>query len=161
MNDSVSKAEVLEIYADLYDVFNDNKEICKELDKIYDRINELRSKFAKDTNVPINDCVSRQAMFETVAEYEKQLREIYGDKNELVETVKILKHRLLIDLPSAQPTIYGYDIEHLRLIAEVLRRENLSPERVAEAITDMGKIYAIARDEFEQTLRRAAEQCKT
>ncbi len=63
------------------------------------------------------------------------------------------------ELPSANPTIYGYDIEHLRLIAEVLRRENLSPERVAEAITDMGKIYAIARDEFEQTLRRTVEQC--
>lgn len=49
------------------------------------------------------DVISRQAMFETVTEYEKQLREIYGDENELVETVKILKHRLLIELPSVQP----------------------------------------------------------
>lgn len=49
-----------------------------------------------------DDLISRQAMFETAAEYEKQLREIYGDENELVETVKILKHRL-IALPTAQP----------------------------------------------------------
>lgn len=52
---------------------------------------------------PCEDAVSRKKMFETVAEYEKQLREIYGDENELVETVKILKHRLLIELPSVQP----------------------------------------------------------
>ena len=41
-------------------------------------------------------------MFDTAAEYEKQLREILGDENELVEVVKILKHRL-IALPSVQP----------------------------------------------------------
>ena len=50
------------------------------------------------------DAVSRKKMFDTVAEYEKQLCEILGDENELVETVKILKHRL-IALPSVQPDI--------------------------------------------------------
>ena len=50
----------------------------------------------------MDDTISRQAVFDTAAEYEKQLREIYGDENELVETVKILKHRL-IALPSVQP----------------------------------------------------------
>ena len=52
----------------------------------------------------MHDLVSRQAMLDIVAEYEKQLCEILGDENELVETVKILKHRL-IALPSAQPDI--------------------------------------------------------
>lgn len=55
----------------------------------------------KDTYVPINDCVSRQAIFDTAAEYENELCEILGDENELVEVVKILKHRL-IALPSVQ-----------------------------------------------------------
>lgn len=40
---AVSKADVLETYADLYDVFEDNKAIRKELDKIYDRLNTLPS----------------------------------------------------------------------------------------------------------------------
>lgn len=40
---AVSKADVLETYADLYDVFEDNKAICKELHKIYDRLNTLPS----------------------------------------------------------------------------------------------------------------------
>ena len=48
------------------------------------------------------DCIDRQAAIDTAAEYEKQLREILGDENELVEVAKILKHRL-IALPSAHP----------------------------------------------------------
>lgn len=59
---------------------------------------------------PCEDAVSRQTIFDTAAEYEKQLCEILGDENELVEVVDILKHRLialpwLIALPSAQPEI--------------------------------------------------------
>lgn len=38
------------------------------------------------------------------------------------------------------------------------KKENMSPDRVVETITDMKKICAIARDEFEQTLRKAAKQ---
>lgn len=41
--DAVSKAEVLEVYADLYDVFDDNKMIQKELHKVYDKLNDLPS----------------------------------------------------------------------------------------------------------------------
>lgn len=62
-------------------------------------------------------------------------------------------------LPSAQPTLYGYNIEHLDLIARVLQKENLTPERVAEALMDIGRIVAIVRDEFEESLRKAVEQC--
>ena len=63
-------------------------------------------------------------------------------------------------LPSAQPTLYGYDIEHLKLIANVLQKENLPPERVTDALMDIGRIVAIVRDEFEETLRKAVEQCR-
>ena len=62
-------------------------------------------------------------------------------------------------LPSAQPTLYGYNIEHLELIARVLQKEDLPPERIVEALTDIGRIVAIVKDEFEETLRKAVEQC--
>lgn len=62
-------------------------------------------------------------------------------------------------LPSAQPTLYGYNIAHLELIARVLQKENLPPERIVEALTDIGRIVAIVKDEFEETLRKAVEQC--
>ena len=41
MSDLISKAEVLETYADLFDVFDDSPEIRKELCKVYDKINKL------------------------------------------------------------------------------------------------------------------------
>ena len=63
-------------------------------------------------------------------------------------------------LPSAQQTLYGYNIEHLELIARVLKKENLPPERVVEALINIDRIVAIVKDEFEETLRKAAEQCK-
>lgn len=65
----------------------------------------------------------------------------------------------LFELPSAQPTLCGYNIEHLELIARVLQRENLPPERIAEALTDIGRIVAIVKDEFEEALRKTVEQC--
>ena len=60
-------------------------------------------------------------------------------------------------MPTIQPTLYGYNIKHLELIAIVLRKEGLPPERVAEALTDIGRIVAIVRDEFEETLRKAMQ----
>ena len=63
----------------------------------------------------------------------------------------------LRNVPAAEPTLYGYNIEHLELIARVLQKENLPPERIVEALTDIGRIVAIVRDEFEEMLRRAVE----
>ena len=60
----------------------------------------------------------------------------------------------LKQLPSAQPTLYGYNIEHLELIARVLQKENLPPERVAEMLFDIGRIVSIVCDEFEESLRQ-------
>lgn len=58
-----------------------------------------------------------------------------------------------------KPTLCGYNIEHLELIARVLQKENLPPERVAEALADIGRIVSIVRDECEESLRKAVEQC--
>lgn len=40
-NRLVDKAEVLETFGELYDIFDDYSEIQKEIDKIYDKINDL------------------------------------------------------------------------------------------------------------------------
>lgn len=63
----------------------------------------------------------------------------------------------LCELPSAQPTLHGYNIKHLELIAMILQKEDLPPERITEALTDIGRIVAIVRNEFEETLRRAVQ----
>lgn len=80
-----------------------------------------------------------------------------GDDMLLVDRAEVQTE--LMRLPSAQPTLSGYDIRHLELIASVLQKENIPPERVTEALTDIGRIVEIITDEFEETLRKAVEQC--
>ena len=60
------------------------------------------------------------------------------------------------NLQPSDPTLYGYKIEHLSVIAEVLQKEGLPPDRVVEALTDIGRIISIVIDEFEESLRQAA-----
>ena len=62
-------------------------------------------------------------------------------------------------LPSAQPTLYGYSIEHLVFISKLLAKENLPPERVSDALNDIGRIIALVRKESEEAMRKAVEQC--
>lgn len=66
---------------------------------------------------------------------------------------------VLTDLPSAQPTIYGYNVEHLELIARIMQKENVPPEKVVGLLTDIERIGAIISDEFEEALKKAVEQC--
>lgn len=55
----------------------------------------------------------------------------------------------------AEPTLYGYDIKQLELIARILQKENLPPERVADALSDIGRIIEIVYDEFTESLSKA------
>ena len=95
------------------------------------------------------DLISRQAAIDAVSEACEEWRGIFARCKEK-----------LLSLPSVQPTLYGYNIEHLELIARVLQKENLPSERVG-GLTDIGRIVAIVRDEFEEALRRAVDQCVT
>ena len=99
----------------------------------------------------MDDLIRRQDAIDAI----KQVTMHSEDESLAVEALE--------DLPSAQPTLYGYNIEHLELIARVLQEEDLPPERIVEVLTDIGRIVAIVKDEFEETLRetlrKAVEQC--
>lgn len=58
-----------------------------------------------------------------------------------------------------QQTICGYSVEHLVLIATLLQKENLPPECVSEALTDIARIVAIVRAEYEEQLKQSIERC--
>ena len=94
----------------------------------------------------MDDLISRQKAIDAFSDTVELMPECYA-------------RDIIADLPSAHQTLYGYDIEHLKLIANVLKKENLPPERVADALMDIGRIVDIVRDEFEETLRKAVEQC--
>lgn len=99
----------------------------------------------------MSDLISREDAIDAI----KQVTIHSEDESLAVEALE--------NLPSAQPTLYGYNIEHLELIARVLQEEDLPPERIVEVLTDIGRIVAIVKDEFEETLRetlrKAVEQC--
>ena len=101
-------------------------------------------------NVPNDELISKKAAIDAHCE----LCEDKGFCGDICPDVEVFRL-----IPSAQPTLYGYDIKHLMLIAEVLRKENLPQERVTEALMDIGRIVSIVRDEFEEMLRKAVEQC--
>lgn len=104
-----------------------------------------------------NDLIDRQAAidaFDGVKVNEENCDEYdigYNDGNDFAVSK-------LSVLPSAQPTLYGYNIEHLEMIAMVLRKEDLPPERLAEILTDIGRIVTMVLDEMEESLRKAVEQ---
>ena len=116
-----------------------------------------------------NDLISRQAAIDALdaACVKYDISPHYDDKRSDKEKFfdwwdmyKVLSMKILNNLPSTQHTLCGYNIEHLILIANVLRKENLPPERVVEALMDIGRIVSIVKDEFEESLRKAVEQCK-
>lgn len=97
----------------------------------------------------MSDLIDRQAAIGRIeSEYRK-----WGDEYDVRQILGDLE-----DMPSAQAMLYGYPVEHLVLIATVLRKENLPPERIAELLMDIGRIVAMVRDEFEDTLRKAVDK---
>lgn len=105
----------------------------------------------------MRDLIDRQAVIDEIDEWIKAFLE-NGHKESAADACLIQDG--IIQLPSAQPTLYGYNIEYLKLIANILQKENLPPERVAEALNDIIRIVEIVSVEFAETLRKAVEQCK-
>lgn len=53
------------------------------------------------------------------------------------------------------PTIYGYPIEHLEMIARVMAKENCTPDDVVRMLQDAGVIAKMVRDEILETIERS------
>jgi len=113
----------------------------------------------------MDDLISRQRLLKELKHHKElfcrnRIQFLGLSKNDKARVDEIDNcYAMVINAPSAQPTLYGYNMEHLKLIAEVLRKENLSPEIVAEALTDIGRIASIIRAECEEELKKAVEMC--
>ena len=103
---------------------------------------------------PMSDLIDRQAAIEAIESITSSMS-VCINKDECHGMKRMQRQAVneLANIPSAQPTLYRYDIEYLEVIADVLRKENLSPERIAEWLMDIDRIIAIVRDEFAETLR--------
>ena len=95
----------------------------------------------------MSDLISRQAAL-------KEAYKIVVDG----DTYEVVQVETLIGLPSVEPTLYGYNIKHLELIAEILQKEGLSPDRVLEALTDISSIIEIIQNEFVERLQEVVNK---
>ena len=105
----------------------------------------------------MDDLISRQVALHALCE----ACDFFGSEEECFykKHGACYERNAIMSVPTAPPTLYGYNIEHLELIARVLQKEDLPPERIAEVIKNIGRIVAIVKDEYEEVLRKAVEQC--
>ena len=166
-NDCISRQDAIDLIEDI-----ETKRLKGEIGLMYapaiKGLNALPSVQSKNEErmeksaqyVPNDDLISRKAAIKALLELVEARRTWVSIEDARKEISGIDASMCAIhDLPSVQPTISGYDIRHLELIASVLQKENLPPERVTEALIDIGRIVAIVKEEFEESLRKAVEQC--
>ena len=68
-------------------------------------------------------------------------------------------YRYAIDaLPTVEPTLYGYKIEHLALIARVMQKDGVTPEQAVQVFKDVQTIALKVIDEINGIIERTFEQ---
>ena len=97
------------------------------------------------------DLIDRQAAIEAVRNCK-----ILDVKNLLIDKAEAMTNLMM--LPSAQLSLYGYKIEHLALIARVMQKENVTPEKAIECFKDIGRIVQMIADEQQEMIKRAVEK---
>ena len=102
----------------------------------------------------MSELIDRQAAIDRINKQREHLKPDIDERDAIGDAAYRVCAEFIERLPSVQPTLYGYNIEHLELIARVIQKEDLPPERVVEALTDIGRIVAIVKDEFEEALKK-------
>lgn len=75
------------------------------------------------------------------------------DRFTVEDTWDTLKDALMA-LPTAEQTLYGYDIKHLAFIAALLQKEDISPEELKDMLTDIGRMARFVIDDITDTIQR-------
>ena len=102
----------------------------------------------------MNDLISRQMAMDTMMKLQAEDDEAYGCH--IAECFDGERARKALEgLPALMPTLYGYNINNLEVIARVLQKEGLPPERVVEVVTDINRIVTMVKAEMEEPLRKA------
>ena len=85
----------------------------------------------------MNDTIYRQSAMDEVQRFLG-----YIDQD-IIDRIKIA----LGKLPSAQPTLYGYKIEHLAYIARVMEKEGVTADYAVKIFDDMNRVIKMIIDE--------------
>lgn len=65
---------------------------------------------------------------------------------------------MINDAPTVEPTLYGYKVEHLALIARVMEEDGVTPETAVQTFKSVQTIALKVIDEIDGAVKRAFEQ---
>ena len=140
--------------------FDCNNRNCDECSLCYEQGNMGEQKEALDMAIkaleqqPCEDTISRQAAIDMLKNRWKKTRNYEGIGDDIAEECELY----LKQVPSAQPTLYGYSIEHLALIAAVMQKEHVTPEKALEYFKDIQRMGQIIIDEQQEIIKRTVEK---
>lgn len=105
----------------------------------------------------MDDLISRQTAIDAILHNQEVYSNNFGDDPIDKYTIAIIDNdaQTIAQLPSAQPTLYGYKIEHLALIARVMEKEGVSPEKAVETFQNIVGIVQMIADEQKEIIRKA------
>lgn len=97
----------------------------------------------------MDDLISRQAAIATAIS--GRVRTQDGEDWIRVSEVR----ESLYAAPSAEPTLYGYKIEHLAYIARVMEKEGVTADYAVRTFDDMSRAIKMIIDETQQKVEEA------
>ena len=96
------------------------------------------------------DCISRKAAIDAIHEEWDECLNV----DESGETIAYETEDVICRLPSAQLTLYGYNIEHLAYIARVMEKEGITAEVAVNTFLDVGHAVKMILDEVREIAER-------
>ncbi len=124
----------------------------------------------------MTDLIDRQAaidaLWKALFAYEDKTERKFIERDEL-DVSDWAEHRLfvqgmndsdrqaILELPSVEPTLYGYKIEHLAYIARVMEKEGITAEDAARTFSDLGRAVSWVIDEALQKMEEAIHDHNT
>ena len=100
--------------------------------------------------------ISREAALEGLEDL--NIASFYEDNEHSKEAYLEIKS-MLESLPEQESYLYGYNIESLVTIAEIMKREKISPEEALWIFKhDILKVVEIVRAEMQEAIQRSFEQ---
>ena len=106
----------------------------------------------KRTETHACDLIDRQAAIDALKQQADTMSgwsERYAEQRKGVLTAV----NIVEDLPSAQPTLYGYNIEHLAYIARVMEKEGITAEVAVNTFLDVGHAVKMILDEARESIK--------
>lgn len=101
------------------------------------------------------DLIERRVAIDALAEPCK-VTDTWTDEYAVGERMQWEKDvKALNNLPSAQPTLYGYEIEHLAYIARVMQKEGVTAEYAVRTFGDMSRASRMIIEELQEKVEKS------